>query len=202
MDNYNILGRIGEGAHGVVFKAKQLSTGRVVALKKIPPRRPEEGISNAALREIKALQVGNGVAHTPARSLCLHLHTSTPHPDPTATRQQMEEHENIVSLLAVFTHGTSFVLVFEYMASDLAEVLHTTRGLTEAQVKSYMQMLLRGVAYCHGNHIIHRVWPGVVDGCCGRVLWTGLALLAADSHTHCAYRTSSRRTCSSARTAT
>ncbi|KAK7481800.1 hypothetical protein BaRGS_00026947 [Batillaria attramentaria] len=56
MDQYNILGRIGEGAHGIVLKAKHIESGEVVALKKVSLRNPEEGIPNTALREIKALQ--------------------------------------------------------------------------------------------------------------------------------------------------
>lgn len=56
MDQYYILGHIGEGAHGVVFKAKHVETGEIVALKKVALRRLEDGIPNQALREIKALQ--------------------------------------------------------------------------------------------------------------------------------------------------
>ena len=50
----------------------------------------------------------------------------------------------------VFPHGTGFVLVFDYMLSDLSEVVRDAeRPLTEAQIKSYVLMLLKGVAYCH-----------------------------------------------------
>ena len=50
------------------------------------------------------------------------------------------------------------MLVFEYMLSDLSEVIRLAeRPLTEAQVKSYMLMLLKGVAFCHENNIMHRV---------------------------------------------
>ncbi|KAK1898408.1 Neural cell adhesion molecule L1, partial [Dissostichus eleginoides] len=56
MEQYSILGRIGEGAHGIVFKAKHIETGETVALKKVALRRLEDGIPNQALREIKALQ--------------------------------------------------------------------------------------------------------------------------------------------------
>ncbi|KAM9030801.1 cyclin-dependent kinase 20-like isoform 7-T12 [Megaptera novaeangliae] len=88
MEQYCILGRIGEGAHGIVFKAK---------------------------------------------------------------------HVEVVQLKAVFPHGADFVLAFEFMLSDLAEVVrHAQRPLTQAQVKSYLQMLLKGVAFCHANNIVHR----------------------------------------------
>lgn len=61
-------------------------------------------------------------------------------------------------LKAVFPHGTGFVLVFEYMLSDLAEVIRNAdKPLTAAHVKSYMLMLLKGIAFCHQNNIMHRV---------------------------------------------
>ena len=64
----------------------------------------------------------------------------------------------VVKLRDVFPHGTGFVLVFEFMLSDLSEVVRSAElPLTEAQVKSYMLMLLKGVAYCHENSIMHRV---------------------------------------------
>ena len=58
MEDYNILGRIGEGAHGIVMKARHRKTGTVVALKKVLLKRLEDGLPETALREIKALQVG------------------------------------------------------------------------------------------------------------------------------------------------
>lgn len=66
----------------------------------------------------------------------------------------------VVQLKAVFPHGAGFVLAFEFMLSDLAEVVrHAQRPLAQAQVKSYLQMLLKGVAFCHANNIVHRVSP-------------------------------------------
>ena len=38
------------------------------------------------------------------------------------------------------------------MLSDLAEVIRNSDyPITEAQVKSYMKMLLHGIAFCHEN---------------------------------------------------
>lgn len=76
MDNYHVIGRIGEGAHGIVMKAKHrevmhkmhifsfvlefnqytFQTGTIVALKKVSLKRLDDGIPNQALREILALQ--------------------------------------------------------------------------------------------------------------------------------------------------
>jgi cell cycle related kinase len=57
MDDYIVLGRIGEGAHGIVMKGRHKLSGQVVALKKVLLKRLEDGIPETALREIKALQV-------------------------------------------------------------------------------------------------------------------------------------------------
>ncbi|XP_061721361.1 cyclin-dependent kinase 20-like isoform X2 [Cydia pomonella] len=57
VSNYSVIGRIGEGAHGLVFKAKHLPTGREVALKKILIKNLEDGIPVNVMREIKALQL-------------------------------------------------------------------------------------------------------------------------------------------------
>ncbi|KAJ3017310.1 Cyclin-dependent kinase 20 [Thoreauomyces humboldtii] len=125
MDRYKILGKIGEGAHGVVLKAKSVETGEIVALKKVPLRRLEDGIPNTILREIKALQE--------------------------------IDHQNVVKLLSVYPSGPSFVLVFEYMLSDLSHIFrNTSHPLTSSQVKAYMVMLLKGLSYCHANNIMHR----------------------------------------------
>lgn len=41
----------------------------------------------------------------------------------------------VVKLIDVFPYGTGFVLVFEYMLSDLSEVLrNSTRPLTEVRI--------------------------------------------------------------------
>ena len=53
----------------------------------------------------------------------------------------------MVRLHDVFAQGLGFVLVFEYMISDLSEMIHNIdMPLMEDQVKSYMEMLLRGKA--------------------------------------------------------
>ena len=50
-----------------------------------------------------------------------------------------------------------FVMVFEFMVSDLSEVIKDADNpLTAPEVKSYMLMLLRGVAYMHKRQVMHR----------------------------------------------
>jgi serine/threonine protein kinase len=54
MDRYQPIDRIGEGAYGVVFKARDRQTNDFVALKRI--RCDEEGIPATAHREIALLK--------------------------------------------------------------------------------------------------------------------------------------------------
>ncbi|XP_037073748.1 cyclin-dependent kinase 20-like [Pollicipes pollicipes] len=125
MNNYKVISRIGEGAHGVVLSAESLITGETVALKKVPLKRLEDGIPLTMLREIKTLQ---------------HL-----------------ESRHVVRLLDVFPQGPGFVLVFEHMVTDLAEILRdAARPLLPAQVKRYMQSLLRGTGFLHAHGVVHR----------------------------------------------
>ncbi|VEL16920.1 unnamed protein product [Protopolystoma xenopodis] len=71
--------------------------------------------------------------------------------------QVIEDNPYIVKLREVFPHGTGFVLVFDYMLSDLSEIIRNSENpLNEAQVKSYMLMLLKGVGFMHENSIMHR----------------------------------------------
>lgn len=57
MDNYKILGRVGQGAHGYVLKALNKTSEDVVALKKILIKNLDEGIPKNIMREITALRV-------------------------------------------------------------------------------------------------------------------------------------------------
>ncbi|KAJ8926019.1 hypothetical protein NQ315_009874 [Exocentrus adspersus] len=55
MNNYKLLGRAGEGAHGFVFKGMDLRTEKLVALKKIAIN-PSSGVPKNTMREICALR--------------------------------------------------------------------------------------------------------------------------------------------------
>jgi cell cycle related kinase len=59
MNRYTIIGRIGEGAHGLVLKAYDNASPvpKIVALKRILLKRIEDGIPTSILREVKTLQL-------------------------------------------------------------------------------------------------------------------------------------------------
>lgn len=66
----------------------------------------------------------------------------------------------IVKLQDFFPDQDTVCLVFEYMDSGLWELLHDKKiQLSVSHMKTYVQMLLKGVSYLHGKFIMHRVSP-------------------------------------------
>jgi cyclin-dependent kinase len=55
-EGYERLDKVGEGTYGVVYKAKDLKTNEIVALKKIRLTAEEEGMPSTAIREISLLK--------------------------------------------------------------------------------------------------------------------------------------------------
>ncbi|KAJ9643390.1 negative regulator of the PHO system [Coniosporium apollinis] len=137
--SFQQLEKLGEGTYATVFKGRNRQTGEFVALKEIHLD-SEEGTPSTAIREI---------------SLMKEL-----------------KHENIVSLHDVIHTENKLMLVFEYMDKDLKKYMdsqplppgydsHGGRsrgagGLPPDTIKSFMYQLLRGIAFCHDNRVLHR----------------------------------------------
>ncbi|KAJ6164364.1 Negative regulator of the PHO system, partial [Penicillium chermesinum] len=69
------------------------------------------------------------------------------------------KHESIVSLYDVIHTENKLMLVFEFMDKDLKRYMDTRgdRGqLDPATIKSFMHQLLKGIAFCHENRVLHR----------------------------------------------
>ena len=69
------------------------------------------------------------------------------------------KHENIVALHDVIHTENKLMLVFEYMDGDLKKYMDTNgeRGaLKPMTIKSFMYQLLKGIAFCHENRVLHR----------------------------------------------
>ena len=128
MQGYHLLGKVGEGTFGEVFKAKHIETGLVVALKRIRIRKLDEGIPSNLLRELQALQ-------------------------------QIDNY-HVIHLYESFPFGSSIVISFEFMLSDLYQMMKAMsyHGLSfsQAQIKSIMIMMLQGLVAVHNDGLMHR----------------------------------------------
>ncbi|KAH7528649.1 cyclin-dependent kinase D-3 isoform X2 [Ziziphus jujuba] len=64
---------------------------------------------------------------------------------------------NIIQLSDAFPHKGNLHLVFEFMETDLEAVIRDRNiFLSPADIKSYLQMTLKGLAYCHKKWVLHR----------------------------------------------
>ncbi|KTW26490.1 serine/threonine-protein kinase pef1 [Pneumocystis jirovecii RU7] len=124
--NYQQLEKLGEGTYATVHKGRNRTTGEIVALKEIFVD-ADEGTPSTAIREI---------------SLMKEL-----------------KHENIVGLWDVIHTENKLMLVFEYMDKDLKKYMdsHGNGGALDPNItKSFMYQLLKGIAFCHDNRVLHR----------------------------------------------
>ncbi|KAK9507786.1 hypothetical protein O3M35_007563 [Rhynocoris fuscipes] len=125
---YEKIEFLGEGQFATVFKARDVETDTIVAVKKIKvgsAAEARDGINRTALREIKLLQ---------------ELH-----------------HPNIIGLLDVYGYKSNVSLVFDFMDTDLEVIIKDTNiVLTPANVKAYTLMTLLGLEYLHNSWILHR----------------------------------------------
>lgn len=120
---------LGEGTFGKVYDGVVKATRERVAIKKIKVQLGyRDGLHPTALREIKYLRE---ISRKP--------------------------HENIIKLYDAYQRGSSLYLVFEYCLNDLERIIKDEKTqLPPCDIKSYMRMLLSGVAFCHENWILHR----------------------------------------------
>ncbi|XP_053309239.1 cyclin-dependent kinase 12 [Spea bombifrons] len=135
VDKFDIIGIIGEGTYGQVYKAKDKDTGELVALKKVRLDNEKEGFPITAIREIKIL-----------RQL---IHRSVVNMKEIVTDKQ--------DALDFKKDKGAFYLVFEYMDHDLMGLLES--GLvqfSEDHIKSFMKQLMEGLEYCHKKNFLHR----------------------------------------------
>ncbi|RDX81052.1 putative serine/threonine-protein kinase, partial [Mucuna pruriens] len=126
-DSFEKLDKIGQGTYSNVYRARDLEQKKIVALKKVRFDNLEPESVRFMAREIHILRRLN--------------------------------HPNVIKLEGLVTSrmSCSLYLVFEYMEHDLAGLAsHPGPKFTEAQVKCYMQQLLRGLDHCHSCGVLHR----------------------------------------------
>ncbi|KAK1393476.1 cell division control protein 2-like [Heracleum sosnowskyi] len=134
MDAFEKLEKVGEGTYGKVYRAREKSSGKIVALKKTKLHEDSEGVPSTTLREISLLRMLSRDPHIVKLM---------------DVKQGMNKAGNTV-----------LYLVFEYMDTDLKKFIrtfrHTGENIPSPTVKSLMYQLCKGVAFCHGHGVLHR----------------------------------------------
>ncbi|KAK4393146.1 protein IMPAIRED IN BABA-INDUCED STERILITY 1 [Sesamum angolense] len=126
-DAFERLEKIGQGTYSTVYRARELKTGKMVAVKKVRFDNFQPESVRFMAREILILR-------------------KLDHPN------IMKLEGIITSRLSC-----SIYLVFEYMEHDLAGLLSCPDiKFTDSQIKCYMQQLLSAVEHCHSRGIMHR----------------------------------------------
>lgn len=127
VSEFEKLNRIGEGTYGIVYRARDIKSGEIVALKKIRMEREKEGLPVCSVREITLLM---GLRH-----------------------KNIVELTDVV----VGRELENMFLVMKFCEQDLASLIDNMNSpFTESQVKCIMVQLLDGLSHLHQNYIIHR----------------------------------------------
>lgn len=146
---YRQLSLIGNGAYGTVYRAKDLNTGHIVALKKVRLPLTDDGLPTSTLREIATLKQLERFEHPHIVRLldvCQgnYLHFA---PDDEGQDHDMTIHR-----------GLTLWLVFEHVEKDLETYMASCRetGIPPHLVKQMSKEIVRGVEFLHSHRIIHR----------------------------------------------
>uniref|UniRef100_A0A915HR51 Protein kinase domain-containing protein n=1 Tax=Romanomermis culicivorax TaxID=13658 RepID=A0A915HR51_ROMCU len=126
---YEQIDHLGEGQYANVYKAKDVfDNGKIVAVKKI--------------KLGSRIEAKDGVNRTALREIKL---------------LQELKHPNIIGLLDVFGHKSNISLVFDFMNTDLEQLINDSSIVFLPQhVKNIMIQTLKGLEYLHDHWILHR----------------------------------------------
>ena len=126
-DSFEKLDKIGQGTYSTVYRARDLETGKMVAMKKVRFVNMDPESVRFMAREINILR-------------------KLDHPNVMK-----------LECLVTSKLSGSLYLVFEYMEHDLSGLaLRPGVKFTEPQIKCYMKQLLSGLEHCHSRGILHR----------------------------------------------
>ncbi|MBE2285193.1 MAG: SUMF1/EgtB/PvdO family nonheme iron enzyme [Prosthecobacter sp.] len=129
LPQYEILGLLGRGGMGAVYKARQKSLNREVAIKILPPMAEEDGTMHYAERFIAEAQA-----------------------------MARLEHQNIVAVYdAGQTPGGLLYFVMQYVqGTDVSQMIRSAGRLPPEHAYAITAHVCEALAYAHKNGIIHR----------------------------------------------
>lgn len=128
MDNYTKLEKVGEGTYGVVYKARDVRNGQIVALKKIRLEAEDEGVPSTAIREISLLK-------------------ELSRDDNIVKLFDIIHQDQQLYLVFEFLDCD----LKKYM-----DTIGAAEGLGPLMVKKFTYQLVKGLYYCHVHRILHR----------------------------------------------
>ncbi|KAJ1880317.1 hypothetical protein LPJ66_011522 [Kickxella alabastrina] len=126
---YERLNKIEEGTYGIVYRARDLHTNEIVALKHLKLTQERNGFPITSLREIHTLLLAK-------------------HPNIINVRE-----------ISVGRSLNSIYIVMDYMEHDLRTLMESmgpAARFQPSEVKSLMLQLCSAVAHLHANWIVHR----------------------------------------------
>ncbi|KAI5182272.1 hypothetical protein PAEPH01_2873, partial [Pancytospora epiphaga] len=128
MGAFQKLEKIGEGTYGIVYKAKDKVTGKLVALKKIRPESENEGIPATTIREVFLLK---NLKHSAIINLMEVIHN-----------------DDRMYLVFEYLETDLKQLIDQYNSKSVK--------FDRSVVRKMAQQLCTAVAFCHSRNIFHR----------------------------------------------
>lgn len=124
---FDIKKRLGKGAYGIVWKALDKRTNETVAVKKIFDAFRDKTDAQRTFREIVFLKA-------------------------------FRNHPNVIRLLTVYraSNNLDIYLIFEYMESDLHNIIKKGTILKDIHKRYVMYQLINAIKYIHSGNVIHR----------------------------------------------
>ncbi|OWZ51014.1 cyclin-dependent kinase 1 [Cryptococcus neoformans 125.91] len=128
LDNYQKIEKVGEGTYGVVYKAKDINTGNIVALKKIRLEAEDEGVPSTSIREISLL------------------------------KELSKDDNIVKLLDIVHSEAKLYLVFefLDMDLKKYMDTIGEKDGLGPDMVKKFSYQLVKGLYYCHGHRILHR----------------------------------------------
>lgn len=127
MDEFIFLKRLGKGAYGIVWLAKNIKTGEKVAIKKIFDAFRNETDAQRTIREICYLK----------------------------EFKNHENIIKLISIKRSRCDDDIY-LIFEYFKNDLFKLIQHHEGLHSKQKQFIIYQILKAIKYIHSSNVIHR----------------------------------------------